>query len=129
MKTIYLIALCLMATLTFAQGNSTADDENKNSAGDELILASKTYYAGIITSFVGVSAAIIGQQAYKDDSNDTEEQLQWKADTRRTFAIVGYGLAGIGVVVQITAFSHIGKAGRKLNATVGSAGIGLAYKF
>ena len=108
---------------------TTSNNPLSPKPGDELILASKAYYGGIITSFVGISVALIGQQVYQPDDNDTQKILEWKSSTRLASSIIGYGIAGVGMIIQLTAFSHIGKAGHRLNATANSNGVGVSMKF
>lgn len=111
------------------QTKKNTDTKGIRTAGDELVCASNTYYAGIVTSFVGISTALIGQQAYRSVDGDSQDVINKKQDTQLTFAIVGYGIAGIGMIIQITAFSHVGKAGHKLNAIINTNGLGISMKF
>jgi hypothetical protein len=126
MKKLLTILILMAAMVANAQ---QTDNTDKTTPGDELIIASKTYYAGIIVMSAGVTGILVGQFGYNVDDNDTPEIIAWKEDTKRTFTIVGSGVAAVGVIIQITAFSHIGKAGRKLNAISGKDGIGISMKF
>lgn len=102
---------------------------NKNSAGDELIKASNIYYAGIGVTAAGIIAFTIADQLYKVNPSDSQKIQDWNLHASNTMKVIGVAVMGVGTIMQIAAFSHIGKAGRKLNATVNGNGLVLSLNF
>ena len=91
------------------------------SAGDELILSSKNYYAGVV--FMGVGGAIIYAGSlvnpkYSQLGTDNNKS------TRRSIYVSGGILVGIGIGYIIESHIHIKRAGLILNEN----GIGIKYK-
>jgi hypothetical protein len=86
-----------------------------NIAGDELIKSSKVYYTGFAITIVGVGITALGASKSSADSN--------------AMVYVGGGIAFVGVIISVIAFSHIGKAGRMLNAISTKDGIGISLNF
>jgi hypothetical protein len=90
--------------------------------GDELIKASKTYYMGMIISSIGILTSSVGSYAYGLTKNPDK-------DIQKAIVYAGSAIALVGVIINITAFSHISKAGRKLNAISGKDGLGISMNF
>ena len=91
-------------------------------AGDELIKAANVYYTGMIITAAGILISSAGSYAY-----GTSETADPK--TQKAIVYIGSGIAVVGMIINITAFSHISKAGRKLNVTSGRDGLGVSMKF
>lgn len=88
-------------------------------AGDELIKAKNHFYLGFGMQTAGL--LIISGNAYADDT-----------DNRKMARIVGGSISFIGFILTIESFSHIGKAGKKLNQQkigllINDAGIGIRF--
>ena len=93
---------------------------SNTSAGDELITAKNHWYLGLGVTVAGGVVGIIGA------SDPTSESAQ-------TISIVGGVISLIGTIIIIESWSHIGKAGEKLNSyglSLGfrGNGISLCYK-
>ena len=97
--------------------------------GNELIKTWKHYYIGIAILMAGTAVATISAVSYKADINDSENEVTHKKNTRDAFLIAGGSMVLLGCVLQIEAFSHLGKAGKLLNMNIGREGVGVNIKF
>ena len=109
-----------LSASSFAQGPGKTTKENRT-AGDELIIAKKHFYAGAITIAAGGIFAGLGAA-----SGDTDSMIM--------MGTLGGVIAFVGGIISIESFSHIGKAGKKLNEgglglNAGKDGLGICFKF
>jgi heme/copper-type cytochrome/quinol oxidase subunit 3 len=123
MKIISIILLVLFAITATAQDNAPKD---QRTAGDELKLASKTFYIGTGLLLAGVLVVVATANLEYADT-----------DTDLTGWYIGAGIAAVGLIFVAVSASHYKKAGVKLNKSEKHAlniktsrdGVTLAMKF
>lgn len=113
-KILFLIIVILMATQSFSQ--QVKSDSLVTSAGDELIIASKKFYTGTIITVIGVGIAALPTKSNDINAVNTKKYL-------------GLTIGVVGAIVSFTAFSHVAKAGKKLNAYMSQDGVTVGLRF
>jgi len=105
----------LIIVLAFLPLFCNAQDEiSKYSMGDELRIASRHWYTGLIITGVGTGFTVLAI-----NSNDN------------TFLAPGAVLYLVGFIFMAESWSHIGKAGKKMNKKIGltlNNGVGIRYR-
>lgn len=84
-------------------------------AGDELVICMHHIYTGLILS---ASGGIVSSLSFLPKDDKLQKEI----------FIGGAVISLAGMILGIEAYSHLGKAGRKLNATIGKSGLGLTLK-
>ena len=113
-KLLFTVIVILMAIQSFSQ--QIVSDSVKITAGDELITASKKFYTGTIISVIGIGIAAIPTKTTDANAINTKTYF-------------GAGIALIGAIVSFSAFSHVSKAGKKLNAYMTQNGFTVGLRF
>lgn len=100
-----MICLPLLAS---AQRRDTIPKHDR-SPGDELQLASKRWYLGMTMAFGGSAVIVLSQGG---------------SDINTTLQVMGGAIGFIGFIVMLNSWSHVTKAGQKMN----DHKIGLTFK-
>lgn len=90
-----------------------------SSAGDELIKSATAFYTGTVLMFIGSATSTFGSYSYAGEKKNSGKYLMFG----------GAGLSLVGMIVQLSSFGYIAKAGKKLNLSGSENGLTLNYKF
>ena len=112
-----IVLLVLLPMLGSAQTKDTIPKHNRTS-GDELRLAGKRGGLGVVMIFGGSAVIALSQGS---------------SDVNTTLVVLGGAIGIIGFVMIMKGWSHVSKAGKKLNSNslslgVGGNGISLCYR-
>lgn len=114
MKTFLLLILLTLSITSFSQ--IMVKDKPASTPGMELRKASNQFYTGMFLSIAG-GAIIYASRNHVD----------------KTIPQAGILISCVGVIVNLTSWIHINKAGKlldkKLSASIGGNGILLKYSF
>lgn len=108
---LFTITFLIISANVFSQVNTA---NHNYEAGLELRKASKYYYLGLASEIAGASLIYIGANHFKpspDHDADKARKYEW---ARTDCYIFGGILLFTGVATNLSAFYHVGLAGKKL---------------
>lgn len=115
MRNILLILLLLISLKSFSQDipyrRYRTQDYEINMAGYELQKASSTFYSGVVVMVAGAIISVVGIYTPADK---TTKFGDYTINNRDGLIVGGAALGGTGLIISLSSFKSIRRAGRHL---------------